>query len=206
MFSAALLLGNKGPSSLLDGLFAFYKLDGDGQDASGNGNHAIVTGGITFTSGYHGQAAVGVLNNAVNGPYLLGNVFSIAAWCKTSSQLSSWYGGVVAESSGEGLFLRGTGTFSFYSAGADHDTIGGWTANTWTHICVTYDGTNMKFYVNGIYNTIHTVTLSNSSFTVTNMLNAGNVYPAELVDDIGLWTRVLTAGEVAELAASTYPF
>ncbi len=44
-------------ADLTDGLLAYYRLDGNAEDSSGNGYHGVVSGGLTWVPGLRGQGA-----------------------------------------------------------------------------------------------------------------------------------------------------
>ncbi len=75
-------------------------------------------------------------------------------------------------------------------------------ANQWTHIAGTYDGTNMKIYINGVLD--NTETLSRSVGANNNPLligapNAldGNFYSGE-VDEIRIWNSARSDAQIAD--------
>ena len=111
----------------------------------------------------------------------------------------------------------GTIEFAITSDGANHvvrsNTAISLTDDTWHHVAVVYDdGSRMAIYIDGVLNgelTINVPEACDSPFTTPFCL--GNLYPEDLLnppiygykgvmDDVRVYTGVLTAAEIAELA------
>ena len=71
--------------SVLGSLVAYYRLEGNAQDASGQGNHGPVNG-AGFVTGKVGTQALGVngTSSYVQIPVSIRNDFTIALWLKTT--------------------------------------------------------------------------------------------------------------------------
>src|SRR5579884_201605 len=91
---------------------------------------------------------------------------------------------------------------SFYAAGVWNDSIGTIPTNTWTHVAVTYDGTNKQFYINGVLSGTSPCAGSLSS-TPSSPLYLGvqgfscacNEFLGELAE-VRLWSTVRTASQI----------
>lgn len=73
------------------------------------------------------------------------------------------------------------------------------TLNAWNHIICTYDGTNIKTYVNGVLKNT-TANTTNIAVAVTNLYigqtaGAANQFTGQ-ADDIKVWSYPLTAYQV----------
>jgi len=78
--------------------------------------------------------------------------------------------------------------------------------NSWTHIAMSYNGSEHKLYINGVLKVIENSTISinvagNSgiSIGVSNQSNGYWMDSDAIIDDVGFWNRVLTPEEVANL-------
>ena len=83
-------------------------------------------------------------------------------------------------------------------------------ANTWTHIAATYDGANMRFYVNG--SLVRTVARTGAILATDGPLHIGGneVWGGEwfsgLLDEVRIYNRALSASEIqADMSGSTLP-
>lgn len=81
------------------------------------------------------------------------------------------------------------------------------TESNWTHMVGSYDGVNMRLYINGILvNTLNTSTIpttSGSLYFGKNKFDGVNFQGK--IDDIGIWNRALTQNEVTNLFYSNVP-
>jgi len=102
-----------------------------------------------------------------------------------------------------------SGGFRHYWWGADLDCTGTQcpiSTGTWYHVASTWDGTTRKLFVNGELKRSDTPGANNA--TAANF-HIGKTCCSEffngLIDDVAIYTRALSAGEVAELANSSIP-
>ena len=102
-----------------------------------------------------------------------------------------------------------SGGFRHYWWGADLDCTGTQcpiSTGTWYHVASTWDGTTRKLFVNGVLKRSDTPGANNA--TAANF-HIGKTCCSEffsgLIDDVAIYTRALSAGEVAELANSSIP-
>jgi hypothetical protein len=81
----------------------------------------------------------------------------------------------------------------------------------WHHLAAVSDGTNFVLYVDGTQRASNTCP-ANGSFTIDNRVNIGayvipslsatpSQYASALIDDVAIFNRALTAGEVSQLAS-----
>lgn len=219
-------------SSLLTDIEAYWKLDessGTLIDATGHGNDLATSNsptygaagkintGITFlrTSTQYASMSFRSIFSAGNN-----NKFSVSAWvnltdlvatqtilsCLVDTITSGWMFAISNE--GKMLFLLSASTLSISNTVLS--------LGVWYHVCVTFDGVNVKFYLNGSLDYTNTGTLSpatgctiglglGKSATGTNKFYGSGTY-----DEVGFWSRDLTATEALLLynagAGNSYPF
>jgi len=87
------------------------------------------------------------------------------------------------------------------SSGSSQSVTGttGLATNTWTHIAVTYDGTTLRFFVNGTQ--VNSKSYSGNMYTTTSPLKIGGnavwgEYFAGQIDEIRIYNRALTQSEI----------
>ena len=160
-------------------------------------------------------------------PILLGSQYSMCCWFKfTDLEASSSLGGGLvsqhrySKNTGFGLTIKYVSSTTGYlsvntgtGSARTYNTYCGTTllqANTWYHACGTYDGTNIKIYVNGIlektqaytmsapedYLTIFCWSLSGSSGAAIH----GNYKLNGALNDVRIYDHCLSAAEVKEIA------
>lgn len=150
---------------------------------------------------------------------------TISGWFYTPDLPSAWNNGwntLVAKAdfaTAKAYFFgsnynAGNVSFSFLiDNGSESNSTQQWASNptedTWYHVAVAYTASagSVTFYVNGVANgaavTGARTSISNTAtaFTVGTALNSGsatrntNVY----IDDVRIWSRVLTAGEIEDM-------
>jgi hydrogenase maturation factor HypE len=86
-------------------------------------------------------------------------------------------------------------------SGADRDALGtaALAANTWTHLAVTYDGATLRLFVNGVQ--AGTRAIAGAVAASSNPLRIGGntvwgEYFSGLIDEVRVYSRVLTAAEI----------
>lgn len=133
------------------------------------------------------------------------NPYTIAAWFKTSQGNN---GGILGYGStgtclGNNLRISSSTTFLSYWYGCDY----GSTAvpsfvNSWHHVAVTYDGTTLKFYYDGAYLSSGTgLTRATTGTRFYLGKTVDDIPLTGVLDDVALYTRALSAADVADLKA-----
>jgi len=189
-----------------------WKMDGNWQDSSGNGNHGTPINSATFISDGKIGSKAGEFDVTTDDSVEIGDVhdlqsssFSISAWIKAETFTDS-QAGVVSKLGSDGnyrILVNSSGRINFSlkdSSGtvesiASPDRIV--TLGEWTHIIVTYDNISTgKIFVNG------KLVASKNNFTIirgdTNSLlrigrNEGNAagYFDGKIDDVAIWSTDL---------------
>lgn len=213
-------------TNLNTGLLAYYKLDGNVADSSGQNKHGTAIGGITYSTGKKGQAAYfdGIDDYIQTNAKILKNQanFSVAGWLKLDQATvnnkmfniyrennNGWYGQGIDISLGkfgtnnymqiEGTWCRNLGAGMFPYA-TFSDTI---STGIWHCFALTRANDSLKLYING-----NLVDKKPNNFLDTPLINGilGGWYfnndpnhsgfKSGYLDDIRFYNRALTASEV----------
>jgi hypothetical protein len=141
------------------------------------------------------------------------NGITIAAWVYRNADQTSWRGLVTREKDTAGAnhyhFAFYENQYRFHiNTTAGEKTITGTTApnNQWLHLAATYDGTNVKYYVNGVEQTAMATTHSGTFTADDNPILIGcdtNNHEASyeeyfngLIDELRIYNRALSADEI----------
>jgi hypothetical protein len=204
------------PATSVNGLVAAYGFDDFGgattADASGLGNHAVISGATRTASGYSGNALQFngtsdwvTVNDSASLDLTSG--MTLEAWVKPAN-LNGWRTILSKELS------TNDAVYSFY---ASDDTNKPWmgqiingsvkplsgvsslTANTWSHVTATYDGQTQRLYVNGVQvsQRAQTGAIQTSNYV---MRIGGNSIWGEYfqgtIDEVRIYNRALSSTEV----------
>ena len=141
------------------GLVAWYKLDGDADDSSGNDLHGTEMGGPTYVAGQVDQAINldGVddyVDCSNNSAFDLTDAVTVAAWIKVTAFDKSWQAIVTKGDNSWRIHRSGGGqVINWATSGLSPLSINGSTnANDgeWHHVAGTYNGAERVLYVDGI--------------------------------------------------------
>ncbi len=216
-------LGNS-VTTLTSGLVAYYPLDGDAQDASGNGNHGIVIAARPTTDRFgqekHAYLFDGSLN-FIKVPYstsLNVDKHTLVAWISPNingTNVQNIIGRVnptvfetISLALSESLALR-----TNFATGEQVNNLGfrnmdGAKLNPaqWTWVAMSYDGERVSMYVNGMLDTRYPRT--GSTRVGTNSLaigrhggddKAADNYFNGSIDDVRIYNRALSEIELQAL-------
>lgn len=200
-------------------------------DASGNANNGVL---FNMNSGawgpglYNGALTFNGVNNYVEISNALRQDFTIACWIKTAQTFP------VAENSYDGTGIiwadvggpandfifgatrsaAGVNRLSFFTGGGVETSISGTTeisSGQWTHIAATRDGTTgeMKIYVDGQLDATG-MGSSGSALNANPVIHIGGNtldgrYFAGVIDDVRLYSRVLSSSEIQGVIAINVP-
>ncbi|MDO8522827.1 MAG: glycosyl hydrolase [bacterium] len=193
----------------------YLKFEGNALDSSGNNNNGILVNGPIFVTGKVGQGqalkfdGVNDYVNANNSSSMniTGSALSVSAWINYSSNFNNAF--INKESSYE-LGISGTGTLK-----SAIWTTAGWIwvdsniavpKNQWVLVSTTYDGTNDRFYINGVL--VNTQAHPNGG-AITGSSNplriaargvgAGTNFVPVSLDDIRIYNRALSASDIVNI-------
>ena len=197
-------------------LVAHYTLDGAATDASGNGAHGVENSFPTYEAGVEGQAIrldgiddfvdLGIPEHWPSGAAPR----TLCAWAQTFSVEPGWrviagYGSP-AGGQGTGLVMNGTSLYgSGYASDVSIDNF--WAVEEWHHVGLTYDGTTVRLYADGVevvsgevdWNTVITVA------RIGRQVNEAQEFWDGRVDEVRLYDQALSMAEMAWLAGRTVP-
>lgn len=217
--------------TLNDGLVGYWKLDDvDGvRDSSGYSNSGALMSGATISTtvaptNFHNERSISFDGTndyiwASTKDFNFGATpRSIAGWIKPTASSTTRVpfaygncnktGGVVGGSFG--IYLNSANVVHFWGCGDDYSTGIAVTNGTWTHLAATYDGTRVRVYVNGGIAGGTGKTLAIPARPVmeigsAHLMDNGNYHFPGQVDDVRVYKRMLSASEVAALAAGNQP-
>ena len=218
-----------GATGLSTGLVAYYPLDGNANDASGNGNNGVVTGALPVADrkgtpnaayAFDGVSA----NIAVPDSPSLGvtNAFTISAWVKPNAGYGQEYVGAIeivskwgavgnasyslsTNAQGHVLFLTHDGVTSNWLKGQGQAQAQPFVlpVGQWTHVACVYSNGTKYLYING---QLYGSQQAPAPMVSTVGLSIGSA-PLLLdffngaIDDVRIYNRALSAAEVAALFA-----
>ncbi|MCH7558923.1 MAG: carbohydrate binding domain-containing protein [Planctomycetes bacterium] len=202
-----------------DGLVAFYALENDVLDGSGNGNDGTIVGDPVFVEG---PAGYGMAMEFDGDDYVdTGNTedlatWTIACWAKSPAAPSgdSASGPIHRENNYQFNWNHGNETFrasvSINAGGWHAASFGTLEADTWYHLAGTYDGEELKSYQDGILITTNDAPSGPPDAETGTLKLARHAtavqYFTGTVDEVTIYNSVLSDAEIAWLAGWTEPF
>ena len=193
--------------ALTDNILAYWNLNDDGSggvslvDTSGNGNTLTNNGGVSLGAGIiDGGASLNNSNLYTTNSFNLSGDFSISLWVNLqNSNDQAFFEAVDNFKFGLGYFGNNLGwaipnSTLLISAGA-------LPVSSWSYITITRESGVTTLYINGSISS----SISGDSNDYSNAISIGNSAtgydPAStaILDEIGIWSRVLSSSEVASL-------
>jgi hypothetical protein len=183
------------------GLVSYFNFDDNLKDVAGNTPDGVPTDGATYVTGKRGKAIS--FNGAGQKVVFNRKTFhnsdsiSIAIWFKKDDvvDLSAFLA-----CSDMLLFTSNTSCGGLMKLPSPEDAGGTFTPGAWTHMVITYDGAEMKCYVNNVLT--QTVTLVGNIDNLDLDLTLGYYnlgYWSGKLDDLFIYKRALSAAEVTKL-------
>jgi Concanavalin A-like lectin/glucanases superfamily len=186
-------------------------------DVSGNSNTITLQNGPVWTSGKYGNALsfdaandVGVANAGNSTLNLTGKKLTLSAWIKpltnsgwrmivnkpyTTGHSAPYFDWSMHREPSSGRLVAFLGC-----DGQQRTSSSATPLNTWTHVAITYDGSAIRHYINGV---LDRTTAVSCSVTNTNSRpirlganGAGGEVLRGLIDDVRIYNRPLTAIEI----------
>jgi hypothetical protein len=193
------------PTAPRNGLVAEYLFSGDANDSQGS-NDGALSGGPVFTLDRFGKANGACLLDGVNDVitttadhFISGNNVSVSLWFNAPSTSGPLRYFVIC--SDFGVFMEGGNIGIAISIPATDSASGPFTANTWHHLLGTYDGTDIRCYIDGVLTQVknHPGDISDLNHPLT-FGSFNNEYWAGGIDDVRIYNRTITDGsEISDL-------
>ncbi len=210
--------------SFPDALWAYYPLDGDAADASGNGFNGVVTGTDTVT-GIHGQALgfdgtskdeVQIADNPALRPGANDDDFTVSFWMNLQSSFTNSWRSITQKGNNSSqrtfaMWMRPFDNRIHYRISTDQssnvgaDSTSQVPVDQWTHIAYVKRGNKLSLYFNGELD--DSVTLIGDTIA-----NDGDIYlgdtpwfngTAAIFDDFRIYEHGFTDDEAQALASAT---
>ena len=210
-----------------DGLVAHWKLDeGTGttaNDSSGNGHDGTLTNGAQWTTGNIGGAvSFDGTDDYVDVPYSPAlnppDAFTVSVWAMAASGGTGYRSPISCRDDGpqEGYIIYATpgDIWQFWTGPGWHGISGpSVRLDSWVHLTAVFSAGTKRFYVDGILAGEATDVTYNMNDRQVLLIGAGanesanhNYFFEGSVDDVRLYDRALSYGEVAGLAGRTLQF
>ena len=201
-----------------DGLVAYWAMDdGSGYDVtdSAGSNHGTIDGFPSWTDGYLGGAlSLDGISDFVDfgagAAFDLTGTITLSAWVKTADSGNSDHNPFVGKGDTAYALKHGSGnSFEFYvyedsSWYTAYSSVGEVYNDAWHHVAGTFDGSQVKLYIDGVLRstTDHEGGISTNTYEVNMGRNSQETdrFYEGLIDEVRLFDRALTAGEVRFLA------
>jgi hypothetical protein len=202
------------------GLEAYYALNGNATDSSGNGNNGTNFGAVAASDRFGNAGGAMAFSGAGNyircksGAYF-GSQYSVTAWVNataynSSSHILDFGNGQAADNTDLALTSGNSGLpyFEAYIGGTQVGDCGAVTpigSNQWVYLVGTCTETQICLYYNGVLQASNTAAVNRAApvDTIFNYLGRSNwgayAYFAGRLDDIRIFDRALSADEVAQL-------
>ena len=209
-------------------LLAYYQLDNNENDSSGNGYNLTTSGSVSYVEGKN--TPYGALCD--NSNYLFQSTYnfpstgmtdnlSAVMWVKTSGITTSSFS--VGTRALLNYFISSTGWRIYISKDSGNQFSYGCTAgitgieiniptflawpynNIWIHLAMTYTDGNLELYFNGELKVSSPVTRTITQQSTPLSLRPGSLGWNAVYDEVSIWNRVLSSSEIAELYNTTCP-
>lgn len=217
--------------ALTTNLVAYYKLDessGNASDSTGGG-YTLTNSSVTYGSSYgkinNGAHFSSARLSTTSFPAMGTSNFSVSMWMKAVGVPPASLGilfslGIDSTTGGFIIYRFPAGTPADNSIKASGGSFSGQVVgpvmtngdSTMHHLTIVYDGTYLNLYFDGSFY----AQTAKSDFNITSQnLTMGDLvtatyYANDDIDEVGVWSRALSSGEVTELyaggAGNQYPF
>ena len=205
----------EGPST--EGLLAYYALEGDVLDSSGNGFNGTIVGDPIYVDGaigmgmdFNGDDYIDCGNDEV---FSVTDYLTVALWVNIRTIPTAWTGAITKGNTAWRISNYNLSTGMHF--GFENGSRGWQAANSatqlnigeWYHVCGVYDiNVGAKIYIDGLEDGSNADTggITQNTSIVAIGTNSDSTYPEQawdgLLDEVMIFNRALSADEVAALA------
>jgi hypothetical protein len=189
-------------------LIAWYRLDDSLIDSSGNNRNLTIAGTTSYTStGKIGSALDLNGSSHASATYSLpnSNPFAMACWVRTTSTPATEVGIIAFGYYPVTVLRTNGGVRTWWYNNVSYPQV---STNTpindgkWHHIATTYDGINVRLYLDGVLQatTASSIIVTHSGLMLGREYNNGEKRLIGQIDDARFYNHALTDMEVQELA------
>ena len=199
-----------------NGLVAYYPFNGNANEEIGNTNNGTATNLVysqdrfnidNKSSQLNGNSYI-TISNSLN-LQSLNNVMTITGWFKPTTFFNNqWYSLICKSNSFSPMQFNiqaGPTGINFLNNGVAYQFSTTINLNTWYFFGIVQNQNTVKFYINNLNFTAtspgtYTYTYStNNNMEIGRDIYGSTEYSNGKIDDIGIWNRVLTEDEIANL-------
>ena len=190
---------------------AYYKLNGNANDSSGNGYNGTASNLSPYATGRFGQAAVFNGSNSyidlpasINTSYFTpSSSWSISIWGNSSSLSGEGMLFGIDPLQNNEILVTGAGKVQWRIYNSSYEYLNSTTTvsiNQWYHVVVTYSNGTMKLYVNAVNEASGTKTLVQSTYAPNiGRKQNSSAYFNGSIDQVRIFNSALSAGNVTSL-------
>jgi len=190
-------------------MVSWWPGEGDANDIQG-GNNGTLVNGATFAAGKVGIAfSLDGVDDSIQVPdspslnFDSNSTITIDLWAFRTA--SSTIGNLIGKRSGCGSFNYAiaydpTNGLHFNSSSGGAFTGIQLPLNTWTHLAGSFDGTNYRFYINGVLSMTAPGTFGPTNSAPLTIGRSGSCEPfGGLIDEVEIFNRALSASEIQSI-------
>jgi hypothetical protein len=180
-------------------------------DASGNGHNGAYQNGVTLgaagalANDSDAAARFDGVNDSVrvsdNAALRLNGSWSIEFWAKQNQFVNTWPGilrkGQSSGASGYIIWADSSGQLWYKRNNQEIGSGGGALTSSFRYFVVTYDGSRVRWYVNGVLRTTTAVSYPTNTGTRSFRIGRGDDYGNNVIDEVALYDTPLSAVQIA---------